>query len=989
MKMRIIEALIAFSKPEILQHPNSMFNILIEELGMNATQIHNTSKGLLQKILHNYAAFEVSTIDRFTQKLIRAFAHDLKLPINFEVELDTKVLLNKAVDRLISKAGKDSNLTKILIDYAVEKADEDKSWDIALDLQKAAQMLTRENDASFLESISQRTLEEFSQFKQTIKSDIQQLESQLKLVANEVIETIESAGINDKDFFKSQIPKHFRAIGANKLENKFEAKWHQDISNTPFYTKKVAPEISLQIDALKPMIIDAYQLTKKAMFQLRLCKNMYKNITPLSVVRLIYNELQQLKEENNLLLISEFNTIVSEQIKDQPTPFIYERIGERFAHFFIDEFQDTSKLQWQNLRPLLSNALAYDTGSLMLVGDAKQAIYRWRGGQAEQFISLINNDADFQPKPKVLNLPTNYRSSRAVVDFNNQFFQHLSTTVFSDQVHSQLYTNSKQDTADENHGFVQATFLEFENGEDKAQRYANHVLERVKSYKTDQNAYSDICVLVRKRKEGVAVAKVLSENGVKIISSETLLLSSSPEVNFIVNLLCFIQTPSDLEAKLQVINFLLTHIVNEEHHHQFRTTMLKLDSEAFFKTLTSKGVNFNNETVLRLPLYEAIEYIISGFGMATTTNAYLQFFLDVAFDFTQKHLASLGQFLIYFEEKKKSLSIVSPEGVDAVQIMTVHKSKGLEFPVVIFPFADLNIYKEIDPMEWIPLDKHSHPFTHFLVNYNKTLKQLGGLTEQLYDTRQSQLELDNINLLYVALTRAANQLYIVGDATPLKGGRDNLKTYSGLLINFFKTIGKWDENSKQAQFGTLQKIKHRKTSKYPTRIQHDTSSTPKSQLALSIVTNSGYLWETQQKEAIERGNLVHLLLSKIKTIDDIGVVLDHFMALGTINSFQFSSLKKTLLDVVKHPILKPYYQHSVQVYNEKSIMSSSGQIIIPDRLVVLEDQSAVIIDYKTGEPHNSHIQQLENYAKIVSDMGLQVDKRIVVYINASIEVKQF
>ena len=225
------------------------------------------------------------------------------------------------------------------------------------------------------------------------------------------------------------------------------------------------------------MIIDAYQLTKKAMFQLRLCKNMYKNITPLSVVRLIYNELQQLKEENNLLLISEFNTIVSEQIKDQPSPIIYERVGERFAHFFIDEFQDTSKLQWQNLRPLLSNALAYDTGSLMLVGDAKQAIYRWRGGQAEQLISLINNDADFQPKPKVLNLPTNYRSSRAVVDFNNQFFQHLSTTVFSDQVHSQLYTNSKQDTADENHGFVQATFLEFENGEDKAQRYANHVLE--------------------------------------------------------------------------------------------------------------------------------------------------------------------------------------------------------------------------------------------------------------------------------------------------------------------------------------------------------------------------------------------------------------------------------------------------------------------------------------------------------------------------------
>ena len=243
---------------------------------------------------------------------------------------------------------------------------------------------------------------------------------------------------------------------------------------------------------------------------------------------------------SDLLLISEFNSIISNEINAQPAPFIYERIGEKFKHYFIDEFQDTSQLQWQNLIPLVDNALSGEnlkgeTGSAMIVGDAKQAIYRWRGGKAEQFIDLYSKKVKpFVITQEVKNLPTNYRSTKSIVNFNNAFLKHVSDFAFSNIEHQTIYKNSHQDQFIKEDGYVELSFLDIKNeDEDKDELHCQKVFETIEKVKANGFDLKDICVITRKSKEGIAIAEYLSSRQIPVISSESLLLKNSPEVNFI------------------------------------------------------------------------------------------------------------------------------------------------------------------------------------------------------------------------------------------------------------------------------------------------------------------------------------------------------------------------------------------------------------------------------------------------------------------------
>jgi len=987
MKTRIVDALMIFASPSVLSQSDPLFDQVVKELGASPKDIHLKSKKLLRKLLHNYAAFDISTIDKFTQKLIRTFAFDLKLPMNFEVELDTDHLLQKAVSRLLSKAGKNKALTKVLVEYAVEKADDDKSWNIALDLVKTAKLLTSETDAPFLKALSQRSLQDFQVLKSTLVKEIKEIEGQITTLSTQVLELITSSGVEFSDFTRASLPNHFKALASNKFDIKYDAVWQQSIETTSLYPKKALPHIAAAIDTLRPLLVDAFHKTKQDVYRIRYLKNIRKNTTPLSVLNLIHQELQTIKDEDNLLMISEFNTIISQQIKDQPAPFIYERIGEQFNHFFIDEFQDTSELQWENLVPLLTNTLAEENGSVMLVGDAKQAIYRWRGGKAEQFINLYNNTTSFPFEADLSHLPTNYRSCRKIVEFNNDFFKHLSTVTFSNDTYKSLYQSPSQLEFNTKTGYVNISFLEFDKGDDKPLLYAQKVLKIITSYLASNSdaALKDICVLVRKRKDGVAVAKVLSEFDIDIVSSETLLVAQSPEVQCIISVLEYLHEPSNMQAKLEVINYIASHN-NVGDSHLFRLNCISLDRTAFFKAIQSFGLNFSPDTALQLSIYESVEYIISSFQLTKTSNAYIQFFLDFVTEFMQKSSSSIRQFIAYYTLKKDTLSVVTPKGINAVQIMTVHKSKGLEFPVVIFPFAELDIYRELEPKEWMSLEGSYAPFSHFLLNYNKDFEAFGAEGASIFKAHQSKLELDNVNLLYVALTRAVEQLYIVGNAALSTKGEENIKTYSGLLINYLKSSGKWEDSTLEYEFGSFEKIDSLKLAKYPTEFQREFISTPKEHLNVSMATSAGYLWDTTQKEALEKGNLIHLLMSKIYTKADISTTLNGFFKAGVISSTQSHELLGTLEAIVSHPLLVPYYSSDVKVYNEKEIMTSGGKIIIPDRLVLFSDLTAVIIDYKTGDPYSKYEKQLNTYSEIIQDMGYKVIKRILVYINSGLQV---
>ncbi|TYA74304.1 UvrD-helicase domain-containing protein [Seonamhaeicola marinus] len=987
MKERIVDMLKAFSETAILTNPNSMFTAICEELKLEPATIHNKSKKVLNSILFNYAAFDISTIDGFTHKLIRTFAHDLKLPLNFEVELDQDSLLNEAVDSLIYKAGTNDALTKILVEFALEKVDEDKSWDVSFDFNKIAKLLISENDIPYIEALKHKTFEDFNKLKKHIREEISSSENVIVENAKAVLKLIDDSGLEHKDFSRSTLPKHFEKAAQLKLDGLYNNKLEENITERKgIYPKSLNPNLADTIDTILPEIELVFKTIKARVYHYKFLKVFYKNITPLSVLNAINNELQLLKNEQNKMLISEFNTLISNKIKGQPTPFIYERLGEKFKHYFIDEFQDTSVKQWENLIPLLGNSLSSENGTAMLVGDAKQAIYRWRGGKAEQFIGLFNEDNPFFIEKKIENLPTNYRSFKEIVTFNNNFFNFLSKEAFTNKDYQELYQLGQQNTFLEDSGYVELSFLDFKDPSERDSEFCEATLKKINTCLEKGYALKDICVLVRKKKEGVAIANFLSDHNIPIVSSETLLIHNSLEVTFVVDLLSLLIQPKNYEIKISVLNY-LTHLFNIEEKHSFFQSHLELPIHELFESFENYNV-FIKSDVLQLPLYDLTETIIRNFGLVKTSNAYIQFFLDVVLEFSQNKGSNVPNFLEYYEKKKDALSIISPKGQNAVQIMTIHKSKGLEFPVVIFPYADLDIYKELEPKEWFNLNKETYfGFSHTLLNYNKDFENFGEEGLRIFNKHQSELELDNINLLYVALTRASEQLFIISKKDISTKGVVNSKRYSGLFINYLQHKNLWNDNQLVYDFGISEKTSTSLMIRDTMLFQNEFISTSKESHNIKVITKSGLLWNTQQQEAIEKGNLMHNLMAQIKTKNDVDFALSNFLNAAIIDLEQSHKLKQIILKLMEHASLSTFFNSEDTIYAEKDIITKDGHILRPDRININHKNEATIIDYKTGKEDKSHIQQLQTYSDILTNMGFTVKNQILIYFNNDVIIK--
>ncbi|WP_452225346.1 UvrD-helicase domain-containing protein [Lacinutrix chionoecetis] len=997
MKARILEMLKTFSEEENLENQHPMFTDILDELNLKPEVLQKKSKAILNTIMHNYAAFDISTIDGFNHRLIRTFAHDLKLPLNFEVELDTDALLSEAVDRLISKAGTNRELTKVLVDFAIEKADDDKSWDVALDFNKIAKLLTKETDLKFVKTLENKSLEDFKKIKSTLQNRIKQVEDECIAIADKALSLIESSNIPYNHFSYSDLPNHFLKMKALKIKDlNFEGRLAQNIEKEKYYGGKATTETKQHIDhiieELKALFYASQSLPERYLLPIAI----YKNLTPLSVLTAINKELTAIKEEENKMLISEFNAIISKEIKNQPTPFIYERMGEKFKHYFVDEFQDTSQLQWENLIPLVNNTLSGENikgekGSAMIVGDAKQAIYRWRGGKAEQFMALFNKTSiPFFVPQEVRNLESNYRSLETIINFNNAFFKHIASQAFSIEDYGSLYTQSHQKSSNSTIGYVHLNFIDFKNEDGNVDEvYTNQVLETLKSCQSNGYALKDVCILVRKKKHGIAIAQFLSSQGIKITSSETMLINNAPEVQFINNVLTLLVNPNDTECKVNILNFLAEkHEISDKHI--FFKNHIFLELEAFFKSFEAFGINVNPNELIQEGLYDLTETVVRSFKLVDTSNAFVQFYLDTVLEYSQKNISDLGSFVEYFNAKKDRLSIVSPQEQDAVQIMTIHKSKGLEFPVVIFPYSDIYIYEDIEPKEWFALNPENYNgFDYALLNYSSAFESYGTEGKVIHLRHQAELELDSLNLLYVALTRPIEQLYIIGKKDFNSKGL-NLKSYSGLLIDYLMKTGDWEETKAVYTFGSPEKPeRNTERNKTKTIEQAEFITTSKKDHNIKVIANSGFLWDTKQQDAIEKGNLVHDIMEHIRVESEIDFALNDFESAGIIDKKQAKGLKTTILEIVHHPELKHYYKENLTVYNERDIISKTGKIYRPDRLVINDKNEVVIIDYKTGLHDPKYQHQLQDYQDILEEMNFKVTQKILLYINKSITIKSY
>ena len=992
MKERILKKLKDFSEETVLDGNDAMFNALCLELNLQPEYVNKKAKTLLSTIMHNYAAFDISTIDGFNHRLIRTFAYDLKLPINFEVELDTEALLNEAVDSLIAKAGTDKKLTKILIDFAIEKADDDKSWDISNDLNKIAKKLTNENDIPHLkEALKDKTLDDFESLKTSLIKQIKSTENQIIDNAKSILTTFENNGLTKADFSRGTLFNHFEKASLLQTNALYKNQLESNIENNKVYTTKLDTFKKDIIDSLLPEIDLTYKTIKAAVSNLNFLKAIYKNVTPLSVLNAINSELQLIKDNENKLLISEFNTLISNQLKDQPTPFIYERIGEKFRHYFIDEFQDTSEMQWNNLIPLIENSLTAENlkgekGSTMIVGDAKQAIYRWRGGKAEQFIDLTEDKNPFPVDKKLIELEENYRSFKNIVNFNNSFFKYISNTSFRNEHYANLYKKANQNPTIKEEGYVSFQFLDLKESEDdKETLYAKETYNTLKKCLDNGYDLKDICVLVRKKKEGIAVANYLSENDIKIMSSETMLIDNSESVQLINNILRLLVNPNNFEVRINVLHYLASTF-NVEDKHTFFNQNLKLNIDTFFGSFKQFGIDFNTTEIAQLSLYDSVEDIARQFNLLQTSDAFVQFYLDLVLEFSQKHITGISGFLDYYDNKKDSLSIVSPNNQNAVQIMTIHKSKGLEFPVVIFPFADLDIYREIDPQEWFPIDKTLfNGFSKTLINFNSDVENFGEIGQNIYTKHKAEQELDNINLLYVALTRPVEQLHVISKTD---NNLNELNSYSKLFQSYLQTEQLWSDNQTFYEFGNSKREIIPAEKSLETSSNKNIISVNKKEHNIKIITKSGYLWDTNQQHAIEKGNIIHDIMSKIYTKDDIDFAINLALDNGLINDDQVESITKNINDIVNQKDLKEFFTDQYTIYNERDILTSTGQMIRPDRLAI-KDNQATIIDYKTGLPNPKYEQQLEIYATHLKEMGYQISNKILVFINENIQTKNY
>ena len=993
MKSRIVGSLSEFAKDEPNEKAQDLMQDLAIETELSIIQIKTKSQQIIKHIIHNYAAFDISTIDKFTHKVIRAFAHDLGLPMTFEVTLDTENLLIEAVDAIIAQAGEDDTLTKLLIDFTMEKTDDDKSWDISREILETGRLVLNENNRNEITHFQDKTIAEFLEIKNKLAEACKVLEKENTEFAKSALLLIKKNGIDLKSFSRGTFPNHLQSIvdgkfnPKNKMFREFEDISINKTANDRAIIENIIPEL-LQI------LNTVYKHFEKRDFY----KAFLKNITPLSLLNTVSNELAKIQDEQNVLSISEFNAIIHREIQNQPAPFIYERLGERYRHFFIDEFQDTSEMQWQNLIPLIDNATSSEIdgekGTLMIVGDPKQSIYRWRGGKAEQFIELSKDYNPFNNPDKVLeHLDKNYRSYSQIIEFNNEFFQLLSNE-FEHKDYKDLYQNhSHQKSNSKMGGYVNISFIpkieESEDDEDaknKTDLYLSATLYTIQKVQKQGFELKDIVILTRKRSHGISVANYLTEQGIPLLSSETLMIQNATEVRFIIYLLKYLKNSSDLEAKGHFLHYVADNIQDKLSVHDFIAQGMEKKQEVEFeKWLTNFDILLSFQDIRKKSLYESVELIVSKFLHSQKGNAYIQYFLDIVLERDVRNQAGISDFLNYWDKNSEKFSIPSPEGKNAVRIMTIHKSKGLEFPVVIMPFADEDYAKSPKSKLWIDAEIDDFGLPKVLVDNSKAVEGFGDAAKTVYVQKSQEELLDNINVLYVALTRSEEQLYVISSMNLDAKGVARKNNMSTFFVDYLVNKGQFDEDRLEYDFG------------YPEKLSSGSDKTDDVQLISSvnrvlnpknikIAQRESVMWGTHQQEAIEYGNVAHEILSFVKTKADVDLAITKAVESGLITINQKETVHKTIQEIVNHSELTVYFEEGNEVLNEQTIIQKEGKTIKPDRMVLSKNKEVFLLDYKTGTHNQKYQLQLENYQKAIELMGYKVVKKSLIYIGEQINV---
>ncbi len=988
MKHRVMEYLQNIGKETITEQKYLIIlNVIEQKTKYPKETIQKRANKTLNHILHNYSDFNISTIDKFMVRVVKSFNLELKLPFNFEIEMDIDAIKKEALEKLISKTGEDKELTNYLFNYIKDTIEEDNNWkfeDVVLNLYGKSE----ENEGkTYLNQLNQYSFEEFTQKRQYLREKINAYHKKSNEWLKKINKNFLDLNIDPTNLVQGRgTGGIFLAFSKSILDEKFYKE--SKISSTS--EKIIDLNIKWTKNPSKSGDLDEILLPIRNDFRDFICYkqqnlplvNLYKQINnsffSLTLLTKLHQEILALKAEKNIVFLSEFNDKINEFVLHQPVPFIYEKIGERFEHYLIDEFQDTSTTQWQNLLPLVENSLSNNKKNI-IVGDIKQAIYRWRGGDVDQFKSLPQNHYPtdnpiihlrYQSLQQHFDkntaaLTTNWRSLPNIISFNNTLLQYYIN--HKPKELQQYYEDfTQQSNPEKKGGFVEMKFWNKKNDGDLT---LNWIKETIEDALLRNYQYSDIAIITRKNKENKLVASYLTEIGIPIKSDESLSLNQSNEVVFVMNIYQLLFDKNNKNAIVAATDYLL------EKHNQFNFTSHKeilrnKNSFDYFK-------NFITETFsIQLPIfnayssYELLEEIISVFKI-NTNDPFIQFFLNVMI---KKNKETAVDIIDWWEEKKEKIFIAIPDSFNAINILTTHKSKGLEFDIVIIPFVD-----EITKLDykkntvWVNTQNYDCGIPCALININKSLIE----DDYIPEIREEilKIELDNLNLLYVAITRAAKELYIFGE----EPGKDS---ENRILFSFIQNSTGLEQmdivqiESNSIQFGTKKTLLSKKIieQKYNPTTNDLLNTDWRTKVKISytaptiwnVPINSNESFDLQDPR--KYGNLIHEIFAQLNSEFNFKEIINDFKNNGLLDNktelelfsiFEKASNNNDLIDIWKNPTHWIEREIIAPDYKQKKFR--------PDR-IIFSNKQTFILDFKTGEENDKDKKQILTYKNILKDI---------------------
>jgi len=989
MKWRIIKAL-----KEISSNTNPMLSSLIaKELSIDEEDLKSRAEIVLTDILHNYSDFSIGTIDSFTHRIIRTFALDLKLPINFQIETDSDAVFNKVISSLINNLGKDKLVTDYLVHFSLNLVEENKHWDPEQTLIEFIKEINKEGVGDLVNQLSVFNISDFEKIRKQLKSVTHHYEEFLKSHGEQALKIIDSKGLTASVFANggAGIYNFFVKLANLKetTENElFTSTVLKTINEDKWHAAKATQDDKLVIDSIK---VDLEKNVREVLTFLQENESRYnafslisKNIYAMGLINELAKLTNEYKNNENILFISEFNERISEVVSNEPTPFIFERLGDRYKHFLLDEFQDTSAMQWQNMLPLIDNSLGNGNMNL-IVGDGKQSIYRWRNADVEQFVNLpqissANKNELLMEREgalirnfeeKVLN--KNFRSESVVVKFNNTLFDYLSNTVLNDDL-KKIYDNQKQEHKADDFGYVSIDFpvLETEDVDSVNTRY---ILKYIHLAIADGYSFSDICIIIRQNRHGNTVANFLIENNIPVVSADSLLLNNAQEITTILAFLKYISNQKDLVSASVIVQYLFgKKFCSEQQCVTFLRELNTSKTKTLFDILNACALRVDVVKLTASNLFDACLEIINTLKLNESNPQYIRFFLDEVLGFLQGNTSNISLFIDWWARRAEKASVIIPEGINAVNIMTIHASKGLEFPIVITPYLAWDIEK---PQSiWVDIDEADIDLPVALINVTKTADLT--VYKPLAEKERQQQALDSLNMLYVDFTRAVERLHIISPELKKKG----LKNCHTWLVNFAETQSHYQAPNHFIEFGSLVKTTQKTHAKSGLeQLQIHSIAFNQNSDVVQIKGASNYNTDEEITKAREYGILVHYILSKINSTEDVDAVIQQALLSGDVTVEESNKMIRDIKQLLSISTIAKYFEKDINVKNELEILTATGDILRPDR-VVIQDNHATVIDYKTGKKNaQKYHAQMQDYEYALLSLGYSSVTKILLYIH--------